>query len=193
MSKRIDKLEPPGKDPPEDSGSTPPENSSSDDDERGVAKPEGTGNGENQPRKHETIAGSEDNAGESSATGVPAVDGRDRDALSGGEGGGSLEGKDGQGRTTAVEDVAEGDGKLGEKGREGLSEESESEEDRVRREELEVLKTEKDKAFMDMLICSKFHHLFEDSTADDGLVPDMPEDDDDEGGGEAPSAAAGSS
>lgn len=183
MSKIINDLQPPDENPSKESSDSPSDDSSSAVDERGTAKPQGTGD-ENPRRKHETGVGSEGEAGDSGATGLTTVDGGDKHALSGGEGRGRPEGEGDQEEVTP-----EGDDRRVEKSSEGLSEEPESEEDRMRREEVEMLDKQRSAIMMEMLTCSHFHHVFEDSNADDGLVPDMPGDDD-EGGGDAPSDAS---
>lgn len=91
----------------------------------------------------------------------------------GGEG--STEGKEEQGNSP--QENAEDSSK---------SKEPETEEEKLRREEVEMLVQERTPVMMDMFTCSHFHHVFEDSNADDGLVPDMP-DEEAEGGGDATS------
>lgn len=81
----------------------------------------------------------------------------------------------------AVEGEGEGSGEA--------KNEVESEEDKTRREELEKLEAEREQAAFDMLHCTEYHSVWDDSNADDGTVPIMGDDDDgDEGkGGESTS------
>lgn len=84
---------------------------------------------------------------------------------------GSIEGKDEQGKPP-------------QESGEGSSKKPETEE--KLRQEVEMLEDKRTSIMVEMFTCSQFHHVFEDSNADDGLVPDMP-DEEAEGGGEATS------
>lgn len=80
---------------------------------------------------------------------------------------------------------------LASEGGEGSSEQIErTEEEKVPLGELDILKNRRDAVMMEMLMCSQFHHVFEDTNADDGLVPDMPRDDEEGGDGETSSEAS---
>ena len=85
---------------------------------------------------------------------------------------GSIEGKDEQGKPP-------------QESGEGSSGKPETEEEMLR-QEVEMLVDKRNSLMVEMFTCSQFHHVFEDSNADDGLVPDMP-DEEAEGGGEATS------
>lgn len=78
------------------------------------------------------------------------------------------------------------EGKTTEDGGDGGSKEPETEEEKRRREEVYLLEDQRGSIMLEMLTCSQFHHVFEDSNADDGLVPDMS---DEEGDGDSSSAA----
>ncbi len=71
-----------------------------------------------------------------------------------------------------------------ESGEDDVSKEPETEEEKLRREEVILLEDQRGSIMLEMLTCSQFHHVFEDSNADDGLVPNMS---DGEGDGDASS------
>ncbi|CBJ32672.1 expressed unknown protein [Ectocarpus siliculosus] len=170
-------------------GSKPPGtssgSSSAKDDERGLAEAPGGGGGDDkQTEATEVVAGSDRGAGRSGTdiasegSAGPAVGGGDENALSGRHGGHSPSRK---GEVGEKESVAGGSG------------EPETEEERLRREELEVLEDKRMVVMVEMFRCSKFHHVLEDSYADDGLVPGMLGDDEEgEEGDAAPGGASAS-
>ncbi|CAN0087391.1 unnamed protein product, partial [Ectocarpus sp. 4 AP-2014] len=183
LTTRINELQPPSETSSDGSKSpgTSPGSSSAKDDERGLAEAPGDGGGDDkQTRATEIVAGS-DRGGRRSGADVAsegsvdtAVGGGDEHALSGRQGGHSRKGEGGE-----------------KESEEGASGEPETEEKRLRREELKVLEDKRMGVMMEMFTCSKFHHVFEDSNADDGLVPDMAGDD--EEGGEGDAAPGGAS
>ncbi|CAM9937000.1 unnamed protein product [Scytosiphon promiscuus] len=82
------------------------------------------------------------------------------------------------------------EGEVASEGGEGDGKElKRTEEEKLPLAEIEILKNRRDSVMMEMLMCSQFHHVFEDSNADDGLVPDMPGDDDEAGDGATRSEA----
>lgn len=183
LTTRINELQPPSETSSDGSKSpgTSPGSSSAKDDERGLAEAPGGGDGDDkQTGATEIVAGSDRGVGRSGADVASegsvgtAVGGGDENALSGRQGGHSRKGEGGE-----------------KESEDGASGESETEEERLRREELEVLEDKRMGVMVEMLTCSQFHHVFEDSNADDGLVPDMSGDD--EEGGEGDAAPGGAS
>ncbi|CAM9363021.1 unnamed protein product, partial [Ectocarpus sp. 8 AP-2014] len=180
---RINELQPPSETSSDGSKSpgTSSGSSSAKDDERGLAEAPGGGDGDDkQTGATEVVAGSDRGVGRSGAdvasegSAGTAVEGSDENALSGRQGGHSR-------RVEGGEKESE----------EGGSGQPETEEERLRREELKVLEDKMMGVMVEMLTCSRFYHVLEDSRADDGLVPDMSGDD--EEGGEGDAAPGGAS
>lgn len=147
--------------PESPSESSPPNSSGAssaggDDDERGVPKTESTEHGDKSGLSDDKA----DNA-------IP--NGND------GEGKTENMGKDGKGGTTQ---------ESGEEQDSSEKHQVETEEEKLRREELEMLKDQRNSLMLEMVMCSEFYHVFDDALADDGLVPPMP-DDEVEGGADA--------
>ncbi|CAM9831673.1 unnamed protein product [Ectocarpus sp. 12 AP-2014] len=158
-----------------------PESSSAKDDERGLAEAPGGGDGDDeQTGTTEIVAGSNREVGRSGAdvasegSAGTTVGGGDENVFSGRQEGHTRKGESGE-----------------KESEEGGSGEPETEEERLRRDELKLLKDKQMGVMVEMLTCSRFHHVFEDSNADDGLVPDMSGDD--EEGGEGDAAPGGAS
>ncbi|CAM9241610.1 unnamed protein product [Ectocarpus fasciculatus] len=193
LTTRIDELQPPSETSSSDGSSKSPGtsrgSSSAKDDERGLAAAPGTGDGdEKQTGKTESAAGSDRGAGPSGAD--VASEGISGTTV----GGGDESVRKSPGRQKGQSRKGEGGGKESEDGADSTtctSGEPETEEERLRREELKVLDDKRMGVMVNMLACSQFHHVFEDSNADDGLVPDMSGDDeDDEEGGEGDASAS---
>ncbi|CAN0463928.1 unnamed protein product [Ectocarpus sp. 12 AP-2014] len=183
LTTRINELQPRSETSSDGSKSprTSPESSSAKDDERGLAEAPGGGVGDDeQAGATEIVAGSNREVGRSGAdlasegSAGTTVGGDDENALSGRQEGHTRKGEGGE-----------------KESEEGASGEPETEEERLRREELKLLEDKQMGVMVEMLTCSQFHHVFEDSNADDGLVPNMSGDD--EEGGEGDAAPGGAS
>ena len=55
---------------------------------------------------------------------------------------------------------------------------AESEEEKIRKQELETLETEREGIALEMLVCTDHHAVWIDSNADDGFIGDVMDDDD---------------
>lgn len=194
LSKKINELQPPDQGETQTDDESSPKNPSdsnqsdsgssgapSADDERGVATASVGGSEGSQPRKRESGAETGRGAEKPGAAGVTG-DRSDNNSRADGDGRPIVEidGDQGRTRTQAGGGDSEGDVSPAEAADEGLGEVPESEEDRKRREEVELLENKRAGIMMEMLTCSHFHHVFEDSNADEGLVPDMPGDDEED-------------